>query len=204
MRLHHIQIYQTRAWEEEKQERGNKTFRGLLNNENISSYQRKWLQERKEKNFENKILEGKSIYIKHFTILLCHNLSMLGDGLVGTFNATAYREVAPPLVETCNCTRECKSLAAHLKSLAVPLVLRCVMAALLVSRRLIHPLPVLPCWQCRAGCRTSAASPAGRPWWSGSEACRGRSDPGQRRKSREQSENQGSGFEQIQKRIYHR
>lgn len=132
---------------------------------------------------------GKSIYIKYFIVLLCDNVSVLDSGVEGTFDATAYREVATPLVEKCNCTRQLKTLAAHLKS-----AVRCATGVLLVGERLIDPLRVVPCWQCRAGCRTSAASPAGRRWWSGSEVCRGRSDPGQRRKSRGISRNQGSGF----------
>lgn len=56
--------------------------------------------------------------------------------------------------------------------------------ALEVGEPLTCPASALPCWACRANRRTSAASPAGRRWWSGSEVRRGRSDPGQRRKSR--------------------
>lgn len=185
--MHHSQIYQTRAWEEEKEERWNKNFCDETMKTSEVIKQSGCKNEKKEQFWKQVfwVFVGKSIYIKHFIILLCDNVSVLDSGLAGTFDATAYREVATPLVEKCNCTRHFNTLAAHLKSAAVLLVPRCATGVLLVGERLIHPLWVVPCWQCRAGCRTSAASPAGRRWWSGSEVCRGRSDPGQRRKSRE-------------------
>lgn len=58
MRLHHSQIYQTRAWEEEKEERWNKSFCDETMKTSEVIKERKLLQERKKKNnFENTFFE---------------------------------------------------------------------------------------------------------------------------------------------------
>lgn len=76
-----------------------------------------------------------------------------------------------------------KTLVAHLKRATFLVVLMVLCCMLEVGEPLSCPVPFVPCLMCRANRRTSAASPAGCRWWSGCEVRRGRSDPGQHRKS---------------------